>query len=167
MWLARVIRAHSPNQCCRQSFSKPAKTQQNKKVQLNYKYTVRDDPPSIVHLSKHLTRRNKLEVDSEWFEKLSKSVRVCPILNRWTTRPAGRVSHINLVNGPATTSLSQLSWLERPTGIWEAICMDGFDSCRGLRIYFVLCSCHVEQFIRWFIFITFLFLPHFDVICDL
>ncbi len=50
-------------------FFKLAGPQQSKKVQLNYKSTMRNNTPSIVHLSKHLTGLNKLEEDRELFEK--------------------------------------------------------------------------------------------------
>ncbi len=67
--LACVIKVHSSNRCCRQSFLKLAGPPQSKKVQSSYK-----SPESIVYLSKYLTGLNKLEEDSEWFEKLSNSV---------------------------------------------------------------------------------------------
>ena len=53
---------------------------QQEKDRLNYKSTSRNNLPNTLHLSWHLTGLSKLEVDSDWFEKLSKAVSVCPML---------------------------------------------------------------------------------------
>ena len=69
VWPACEIRVHISCQCCRQSFSNSGR-KQTQKVQSSRR---NKHAPNIVHLERHLTKLNKFQIDSDWFE-LSKAV---------------------------------------------------------------------------------------------
>ena len=62
----------------------------------------------------------------------------------WSKQYAGHLSHMNSVK-TTLLSMSSRSSADRVPG-WCSRC-HGFDSCRGLRFFFVPRSCHVEYFI--------------------
>ena len=76
-----MIRIHSPSHSLISAKYFENCSQNNKrKLGLILKSTLRTSLPNIVHLSRHLTELNKFEIGSDRFEKLSKAVSVCPML---------------------------------------------------------------------------------------